>query len=253
MRERASNRVKPETLPGEAGVAARDVPAHGRFRCFACQHENASGEHFCEACGSSLNLRFCAACEAVNGDAAVACYSCGAALGTAASSEVVAESTLAVPNARRHRLRWALSLAVLLALTVLTYRYFWQGAATAVGEGKDESTRGRVAAPLSSESAPLSSESAPLSLESAPERDAAIDAATPAAAGESAGVTSTPKASRTQMPVTHTRPAEAGASAASPPPAVPTPAARARPPTTECSEAVAALALCEIRENRGGK
>ncbi len=246
MRERASNRVKPETLPGEAGVAARDVPAHGRFRCFACQHENASGEHFCEACGSSLNLRFCAACEAVNGDAAVTCYSCGAALGTAASSEVLAESTLAVPNARRHRLRWALSLAVLLALTVLTYRYFWQGAATAVGEGKDESTRGRVAAPLSSESAPLSSESAP-------ERDAAIDAATPAAAGESAGVTSTPKASRTQMPVTHTRPAEAGASAASPPPAVPTPAARARAPTTECSEAVAALALCEIRENRGGK
>jgi hypothetical protein len=246
MRERASNRVKREKLPGEAGVAARDVPAHGRFRCFACQHENASGEHFCEACGSSLNLRFCAACEAVNGDAAVACYSCGAALGTAAGAEVVAESTLAVPNARRHRLRWALSLALLLALTVLTYRYFWQGAATAVGEGKDESTRARVAAPLSSESAPLSSESAP-------ERDAAIDAATPAAASESAGVTSTPKASRTQMPVTHTRPAEAGASAASPPPAVPTPAARARSPTTECSEAVAALALCEIRENRGGK
>jgi len=237
--------MKRETLPGEAPVAAPVAIARNRSRCLACKHENTSGERFCEACGSSLNLRFCAACEAVNADTAVTCYSCGAALGAAASeieaessSEIGAESRVALPNARRSRMRWALSLAALLALTVLTYQYFSQGAPTAVVEGKDESARGPVAAPLSSESAPV--------------RDAATVAATPAGAGQSTGATSAPKGSLTQGRVTHTRPTEAG-SAGSPQPAVPAPAAGARAPTPECTEAVAALALCQIRDNKGGK
>jgi Double zinc ribbon len=236
-----------ETTPGKALTAAPDATARGLSRCLACQHENKIGERLCEACGSSLNLKLCAACEAVNGDAAVTCYSCGAALGGAAGSEVKAEGTLAVAKARRLRARWALSLAALLALTVLTYQYFSQPGETAVAQSKEsEGASARVAAPLSSASAPLSSGSAPL-------RDVALDAATPAAAGQSAGVASTPKASRAHVRVTHTRPAEPGASAASPPPALPAPAARERAPAAQCSEAVAALALCEIRDNRGGK
>ncbi|HZO04618.1 MAG TPA: zinc ribbon domain-containing protein [Burkholderiales bacterium] len=238
--------MKRETLPGEAPVAAPVAIARNRSRCLACKHENTSGERFCEACGSSLNLRFCAACEAVNADTAVTCYSCGAALGAAASSQIEAESSseigakagVALPNARRSRLRWALSLAALLGLTVLTYQYFSQGAPTAVVEGKDESARAPVAAPLSSEPAPV--------------RDAASVAATPAGAGQSTGATSTPKASLPQGRVTHTRPTEAGG-AGSPQPALPAPAAGARAPTPECSEAIAALALCPIRDNKGGK
>ena len=224
MGKRARERMKRETLPGEASVAAPVATARRRLRCLACRHENTDGERFCEACGSSLNLKFCSACEAVNGDTAVICHGCGAALGTAASSEIEAESRFAVPNARRSRMGWALSLAALLASAVLAYQHFSQEAATAVVESKDESADARVAAPSSSESGPV--------------RDAVSAATAPAAAGQPAGAGSMPKASRTPIPVTHTRPA---------------PAARARPPTRECSEAVAALALCEIRDDRGGK
>ena len=235
--------MKRETLPGEAPLAAPVATARGRPRCPACQHENKTDERFCEACGSSLNLRFCAACEAVNADTAQTCYSCGAALGAAASSETQAGGGVAAPSVRRYRVRWALWLAAVLALGVWTYEYFSRGGATDVVtdvvEGKGESADARAAAPLPSESTPV--------------RDAASPATPPAAADPSAGVPSTPKGSRTQARVTHTRPAEAGASPASPPPALPAPAARARAPTTECTEAVAALALCEIRENRGGK
>jgi hypothetical protein len=114
-------------------------------------------------------------------------------------------------------------------------------------------THTRPAETGASAAAPRPAVSAPLSSGSAPLRDVALDAATPAAAGQSAGVASTPKASRAHVRVTHTRPAEPGASAASPPPAVPAPAARERAPAAQCSEAIAALALCEIRDNRGGK
>ena len=50
------------------------------LRCLACNRENKAGDKFCEACGSSLDLKFCPACEAVNGRNASRCHSCAAEL-----------------------------------------------------------------------------------------------------------------------------------------------------------------------------
>jgi hypothetical protein len=61
--------------------------------CLACKHENKLGDQFCEACGSSLDLRFCPGCEAINGRTATHCRSCAAEL----PAEAVAESRADAP------------------------------------------------------------------------------------------------------------------------------------------------------------
>ena len=71
------------------------------LKCLACQHENKVEDKFCEACGSSLDLRFCPACEAVNGRGATHCHSCSTALPADAPKETAA------PEAQfRPPLRW---------------------------------------------------------------------------------------------------------------------------------------------------
>lgn len=47
------------------------------LHCLACEHENLRGEKFCQACGSTLDLKLCKQCEAVNEINAHACHKCG--------------------------------------------------------------------------------------------------------------------------------------------------------------------------------
>jgi ribosomal protein L40E len=62
------------------------------LECLACKHDNKVGDKFCEACGSSLDLKFCPGCEAINGRTATHCRSCAAELPAEAAAEAPAEA-----------------------------------------------------------------------------------------------------------------------------------------------------------------
>src|SRR5262245_10409491 len=48
--------------------------------CRFCAHDNPESAHFCNECGSPLDLKPCPRCDAVNEGHAVRCYECGAPL-----------------------------------------------------------------------------------------------------------------------------------------------------------------------------
>ena len=47
------------------------------LHCLSCERENPHDANFCQACGSTLNLKLCKQCEAINAIRAQACYQCG--------------------------------------------------------------------------------------------------------------------------------------------------------------------------------
>jgi ribosomal protein L40E len=69
------------------------------LECLACRHDNKVGDKFCEACGSSLDLKLCPGCEAMNGRTATHCRSCAAELPADSATEAPAPQMPEPPEA----------------------------------------------------------------------------------------------------------------------------------------------------------
>ena len=76
-------------------------------RCLFCEHGNPDGARFCNACGSTLDLKPCDRCEAVNHWSALRCHKCGVSFGADAKSaknptpSVVSAAITAFPAANK--------------------------------------------------------------------------------------------------------------------------------------------------------
>ena len=55
-------------------------------RCLFCEHGNPDGARFCNACGSTLDLKPCDRCEAVNHWSALRCHKCSVSFGAESKS-----------------------------------------------------------------------------------------------------------------------------------------------------------------------
>lgn len=116
------------------------------LQCSFCSHENPVDAKFCNACGSSLNLRLCGHCGAIDHVASAACYKCGTPFGLdtpelgagspAAPDILAAQLGDEEPGARSHApaapprvlsdrpwLR-AVGLALVVIVTAAVYRLF---------------------------------------------------------------------------------------------------------------------------------
>src|SRR5688572_21576419 len=236
------------------------------LKCLACQHENKVEDKFCEACGSSLDLRFCPACEAVNGRGATRCHSCSAALPadaaeeTAAPEEAAAPGETAAPQAQaqfRPPLRWrvieadrsparqaavltgrALLALSLVALGALAYHFYgeWSPAAKAAAAAAAPAA-GASVAPRAEPPAPAPAPVAAVPPEPLKPKVAPAAASAPKrAAPEPKRAAQEPKQARRASAVTHLRGTAPAPAIAAPEPQEKT-VAPAPPPAAEASHA----------------
>src|SRR5262245_21538103 len=61
--------------------------------CPVCAHRNPRGSHFCNECGSPLQLRLCPACHAAEDGLSLGCRSCGEKLPALALSDAMTDPT----------------------------------------------------------------------------------------------------------------------------------------------------------------
>jgi hypothetical protein len=69
--------------------------------CPNCQHDNPPGERFCAACGVPLDLKPCPVCGKVDNIKATVCAGCGAHFPPLLSGSTPAESSAAAPSSPR--------------------------------------------------------------------------------------------------------------------------------------------------------
>jgi ribosomal protein L40E len=243
------------------------------LECLACKHENKVGDKFCEACGSSLDLKFCPGCEAINGRTATHCRSCAAELPAEAAAEAPAEPSFRAPQRWRviepeystgrrialgtTRFVGALSL---VGLGALAYHFYgqWAPAMKAVAAAPAASAAGASAERRAEPSAPLPAPAPkrPVAeVKQAPKATVAQRTITPTQSTSAAspvvstGLKQTPPAAYSHGRITHTRPGPDAApaepvQAAVIPTTTDAPAAPAKAASAACPEAVAVLGLC---------
>jgi hypothetical protein len=71
--------TEPSSSRGEALVAATGTD-RSSVRCPSCDHANAAGSHYCNACGMPVHFEACGRCEAINRRGAASCHKCGCVL-----------------------------------------------------------------------------------------------------------------------------------------------------------------------------
>lgn len=204
--------------------------------CPNCEHENAPGEQFCARCGVPLNLKPCPACGKVHGIDAKACSGCGAEFPAAAMAvetdiqpaTVVIESVPPVIAAPQSAVRpWPLIIVAVVAGGIpLAWMY---------------------------------RHNMPLPKAWQPEAQVAPAKLPPAAVpppAPSPAVAQAPATVAEPLPIEHAEPAPQPASApvaaeAKPPASKPKPPAKpASAPARECTEALAAVGLCNPKAVR---
>jgi len=165
------------------------------LHCLSCERENPHDANFCQACGSTLNLKLCKQCEAINAIRAQACYQCGTRF---ALPQGVAVKQSNAPWRRPARTAAiAAGVITVLATSGFAYRSVYRQPVAAASNVARQPELMPMPQPVA---APVEHEAAPA----------------PAPAPVPAPVPATSKATRTA--VTHTRPASA-------PPPAPTPVA----------------------------
>lgn len=179
-----------------------------KLRCVACGHENQATDNACASCGSTLNLRICTACEAINSQSAETCHACGAAC--AEGPATVVEDAVRVPHDEVPRTSGRMPMLFEQPAPRPGYRMVKFGLlvlpAVALAYGAGYFYRGKVATPIAPDK--QSQSSVP--------KVAPREVATPTAQPEVAPpkVAATGAGENRVTGVTHTRRADAPASAA---------------------------------------
>jgi ribosomal protein L40E len=131
-------------------------PAMSSLHCLSCERENPHDANFCQACGSTLNLKLCKQCEAINAIRAQACYQCGTRF---ALPQGVAVKQSSVPWRRPARTAAiAAGVITVLATSGFAYRSVYRQPVAAASNVASQPalmpTPQPVAAPVEHEAAP---------------------------------------------------------------------------------------------------
>ncbi len=212
--------------------------------CSFCGHDNPAAAKYCNECAADLQLALCSACSAVNRRDMAQCHKCGASLHAtsqeSATLPAVAETAPEPSPPPRHRRVIAFALMAVIGVIAAASAAYRMGAiapaaftapvpAEAISHASDASRAEPTGATVATPATPPRDEPAPPRDEPAPPRD------------EPAPPRDEPEPRPDQR--IEAQPTQAMALPKDPEPMQP-PTATA-PPTNGCTDAVAALALCD--------
>ena len=249
--------------------------------CAFCSHSNPAGSSYCNECGAALKLILCRQCDAINHRSEPTCHKCGADLRSASASGVVsnpaqidepravAEPTPVTPrSAASTRNAAVVALIVIGLVTAASFAYHTRDAAPPVSSTLPISAA-IPEAPPAADVLETNHEADPASKTiSATAGDSNVESPNEPVEGPSPMTAPPPAesaaAAKVAPEVPPQRPKDREATArpksATTPPAVPP---LLRPPTqdstaslrpiTSCSDAVAALGLCNRNNREEGK
>lgn len=230
------------------------------IKCPSCQHDNTPGEHFCAVCGVPLHLKPCPNCGVVDHVTAKVCSACGTtfppialAHSSATIDPVAPPNGVAAPRASNKvtvNRAWPL---ILVAVAAGGIPLLWMNRANMplpkAWQFQSPSAAGSTVAPAPpTKLAPATPVAAPV-----PAQDPAATSADQTTAGRDTDGAVKPEpppkktaAAQARRPKAHAHPARPASSQEE---AEPDAAAKEAAPRA-CTEAVAALGLCDPKQDR---